>query len=140
MNRPEVRSPKLEFRYYVEFPEFDNCKFTTFCANTIDLPKWTIENGWKNPIDFHLYNFELADAIETILIDITQNPLNNKIKINLLNPMGEITGCWDIVGHIEVFDFGKLSWKSDDPNTITLKILPIDCQYTNFITQQDNNV
>lgn len=128
--------PTLMFRYYIEFLNYPDVNFGYTAGYSVDNPKWTIENGWSNPISIKFYRFELVQALETILIKVLQSPKNNAIRINLLNPTGNPIAYWDIVGDIEVCDFGHMTWKDDDVLSIEMKILPLDCKFTNLI--QDN--
>lgn len=134
--RTTVYRPKLQFRYYIEFLDYPDWKYPYYAGNAIDLPKWTIENQWKNPISLKIYTFEMVQAIETQLIKISKKPLENKIRINLLHPDCEtINGFWDILGNIEIIDFGHLTWKNDDVISIQMDILPFECTYTNLIKE-----
>lgn len=129
--------PTLKFRYHIEFEKFSEIKFAYFSGYSVENPKWTILNGWRNPISIKFYRFEVVDAIENLIIDLLQNPLNNRFKINFVNPSGAIIGYWDVTGDIEVCDFGEMTWKDDDVLSLELKILPIDCVFVNLIKSDD---
>ena len=134
IKRPDIYFPKLQFRYTVDFLDYPETKISTFTGYSIDLPKWTIRENWGNPIKIQFYTFELVQAIESLMIDISRRPLGNSIRINLLKPNSEPSGYWDVFGDVQVIDFGHLTWKNDDIVSVEMIMLPTTCKYTNLVT------
>lgn len=134
---PDAFYPRLKFRYYVEFPDRPDYKFTFFSGNFVKLPKWTLTNKWKNEIEFRFYNFESKQAIENLFSEIAKTPLENKFRVNFLAPDGStILGYWDIVGNIESIDFGDADWSNDECLSVVVKVMLETCEYTNLIVNE----
>jgi len=119
---PTSFKPNLQFRFQAELS--GQAPGLKFYGRSVDLPKWTKENGWKNSLKIGCYHFE----------GITVNELyglkkeNAKLTIKILSPVGTPIYEWRLVGDITGIDYGKVNWGVDDIIQATITFEPNECE------------
>jgi hypothetical protein len=116
--------PMRENRYLVTFPvEFQINN--TFVKST-SRPSIQVHNErviW-NDIEFKFYN-PISPSIQQSLFNFLNNNINfneHEIKLQMLDPVGEIVSEWIVYGFIKEINFGELDYSSDNPTELTMKI------------------
>lgn len=122
-----VLHPLLQFRYRAEFPEFKHYPMHGFSIHHCDLPKWAQNDGFCHPLKLKFYSFELEESIESMLLEISQNPKNIQFLIHQLNPIESIIRTWSINGDVTFINFGTVDWTKDEVVMPELEILPKSC-------------
>lgn len=114
--------PSLQFRYQAHFPDQET--HLKFYGRSIDLPKWSKETGWKNPIKIGCYHYENITVNELSKL----NTENIKLVIQILDPDGSTSIYeWRLLGNILSIDYGNLDWGVDDCTQATILFQPSDC-------------
>jgi hypothetical protein len=118
---PQTFKPMLRFRYKASIA--GQAPGLQFYGRSVDLPKWTSADGWKNPLKIRCYNFE-----EITVRELSELKTENvHLTITILDPSGSGLYQWNLVGDITLIDYGNLDWGIDDVTESTLVFEPKEC-------------
>lgn len=117
--------PMRENRYLVTFP--DEFQINNTFVKSTSRPSIRVHNEtaiW-NDIEFKFYD-PISPSIQESLFDlIIGNNINSneyEIKLQMLDPVGNIVSEWIIYGFIKEINFGELDYRSDNETELKMKI------------------
>ena len=128
LNVPLFHEPMRQNRYLVHFPE--EYQIQPWMVKSTSRPTArrvnVIFQEWDD-IEFKFYD-SIDPSIRQLLFNIVrgENVFNDiiEIKIQMLDPIGEVVSEWEIIGVIKTINFGELNYMSDEmtETTITLGV------------------
>lgn len=130
--RPDTFIPLLRFRYKAKI--VGQAPGLELYGRSVDLPKWTKNNGWKNALKIRCYNFERMTVEELHKL----NKTDVQLVITILDPTGNGIYQWRLVGDIVEVDYGNLDWGIDDITETTLVFEPSECTIAFELNNQEN--
>jgi len=115
--------PKTASRYIVKFPERFN--ISEYVIKEVSNIQCII--GQHGEIEWQDIRFDLYDPIcpstsqaMHYLLDHNDNNKPMKVVIDILDPIGEIIEKKEIIGYIQMIDFGALNYSINEPRIISI--------------------
>lgn len=125
---PLPYEPKMNNRWYVKF------------SKDIFIPEWVVESVTRPSYPFNvggkihlLLRDPIAPSTSKCLVDFLKNPKPFKLKIELVDPLGEVVETWVVKGCVIVsVDWSPLDYTSNDATTIHVEISYNEVKFKNI--------
>lgn len=117
--------PMRENRYLVTFP--DEFQINNTFVKSTSRPSIQVHDGigiWDD-IEFKLYDPICPSIQQSLFGLIISNDINSnehEIKLQMLDPVGNIVSEWIVYGFIKEINFGELDYRSDNETELKMKI------------------
>lgn len=120
--------PKMANRWYVKF------------SKDIFIPEWVVESVTRPSYPFNvggkihlLLRDPIAPSTSKCLVDFLKNPKPFKLKIQLVDPLGEVVETWVVKGCVIIsVDWSPLDYTSNDATTIHVEISYNEVKFKNI--------